>query len=96
MMKIPDKSLFPGTGPAPKGNGMADRMKTQQGEWLSDVLSQGCGSCHQLGNKPTRIIEPKLGKFASSYDAWMHRMQIGPAAEIMVRNISAARFAASR
>jgi len=88
MMKIPDKSLFPGTGPAPKGNGMSDRVKTQ-GQWLSGILSQGCGSCHQLGNKPTRTIEPRLGKFASSYDAWLHRMQIGPAAEIMVRNISA-------
>jgi hypothetical protein len=88
MMKIPDKSLFPGTGPAPKGNGMSDKV-TSQGQWISNVVSQGCGSCHQLGNKPTRVIHQRLGKFPSSYDAWLHRMQIGPAAEIMVRNISA-------
>ena len=89
MMKIPDKSLFPGTGPAPKGNGMSDQVKTQ-GQWISNIVSQGCGSCHQLGNKPTRIIDQtKIGNFPSSYDAWLHRMQIGPAAEIMVRNISA-------
>ena len=85
MMKIPDKSLFPGTGP--KGNGMATNMRSQA-MWLANVKSQGCGSCHQLGNKPTRIIEAKLGKFDNSLSAWTYRMQVGPAAEIMVRNIS--------
>jgi hypothetical protein len=87
MMQIPDKSLFPGTGPAPNGNGMSDQVKSQ-GQWISNIVSQGCGSCHQLGNKPTRTIDSKLGKFPDSYSAWLHRMQIGPAAEIMVRNIS--------
>ncbi len=85
MMQIPDKSLFPGTGP--KGNGMATNMRSQA-MWLANIKSQGCGSCHQLGNKPTRVIDPKLGKFDSSLSAWTYRMQVGPAAEIMVRNIS--------
>jgi hypothetical protein len=84
MLRIPEKSLFPGTGP--KGNGMSERMRSQA-HWLANIKSQGCGSCHQLGNKPTRVIDPKLGKFASSFDAWMHRLQVGPAAEIMIRNI---------
>ena len=84
MMRIPDKSLFPGTGP--KGNGMATNMRSQA-MWLANIKSQGCGSCHQLGNKPTRVIDPKLGKFDSSLSAWTYRMQVGPAAEIMVRNI---------
>ena len=58
-----------------------------QAMWLANIKSQGCGSCHQLGNKPTRIIEAKLGKFDNSLSAWTYRMQVGPAAEIMVRNI---------
>jgi hypothetical protein len=84
MMKIPDKSLFPGTGP--KGNGMATNMRSQA-MWLANIKSQGCGSCHQLGNKPTRLIDAKLGKFDNSLSAWTYRMQVGPAAEIMIRNI---------
>ena len=84
MMRIPEKSMFPGTGP--KGNGMATNMRSQM-QWLAGVKSQGCGSCHQMGNKATRTIDPKLGKFENSFATWMHRMQVGPAAEIMVRNI---------
>jgi hypothetical protein len=84
MLKIPDKSLFPGTGPA--GNGMPQRIRSQS-QWLAGIKSQGCGSCHQMGNKPTRNIAESLGKFGSSYEAWMHRLQVGPAAEIMIRNI---------
>jgi hypothetical protein len=84
MLRIPDKSLFPGTGA--KGNGMSEALRSQM-QWLAVVKSQGCGSCHQLGNKPTRSIDPKLGKFESSFAAWMHRLQVGPAAEIMIRNI---------
>ena len=48
MMRIPEKSMFPGTGP--KGNGMATNMRSQM-QWLAGVKSQGCGSCHQMGNK---------------------------------------------
>ncbi len=84
MLRIPDKGLFPGTGP--KGNGMATNMRSQS-MWLANIKSQGCGSCHQLGNKPTRLIDPKLGKFENAFAAWTYRMQVGPAAEIMIRNI---------
>jgi hypothetical protein len=84
MMRIPEKNLFPGT--EPKGNGMSERVRSQP-QWLANIKSQGCGSCHQLGNKPTRVIDPKLGKFENSFAAWTYRMQVGPAAEIMIRNI---------
>jgi hypothetical protein len=84
MLRIPDKTLFPGTGP--RGNGMSEKMRSQM-QWLAVIKSQGCGSCHQLGNKATRRIDPKLGKFENSFAAWMHRLQVGPAAEIMIRNI---------
>jgi hypothetical protein len=84
MLKIPGKSLFPGTGGS--GNGMSERVRSQ-GQWLAGIKTLGCGSCHQIGNKPTRRISKDLGAFDSSYAAWMHRLQIGPAAEIMIRNI---------
>ena len=84
MLRIPDKRLFPGTGAG--GNGMSERVRSQ-GQWLAGIKMLGCGSCHQIGNKPTRQISKELGSFDSSYAAWMNRLQIGPAAEIMIRNI---------
>src|SRR5262249_30671174 len=74
MLRIPDKSLFPGTGAG--GNGMSERVRSQ-GQWLAGVKTLGCGSCHQIGNKPTRQISKELGSFDSSYAAWMRRLQIG-------------------
>ena len=73
MLKIPDKSLFPGKGDGPGGNGMSEKVKSQ-GQWLSTLKTHACNSCHQLGNKPTRTIEKELGQFNSSYDAWFHRV----------------------
>ena len=58
-----------------------------QGQWLSTLKTHACNSCHQLGNKPTRTISPALGKFENSFEAWSHRVQVGPAAETMVRDI---------
>jgi hypothetical protein len=84
MLAIPDKSLFPGTGP--DGNGMPAKVKSQ-GQWLAILKTHGCNSCHQLGNLPTRKISPNLGTFTSSFDAWLHRVQVGPSAESMVRAI---------
>jgi hypothetical protein len=84
MLQIPDKSLFPGTGSG--GNGMPVSIKSQ-GQWLTSLKTLGCNSCHQLGNKPTRTISKELGTFESSYAAWTHRIQVGPAAENMIRTI---------
>jgi hypothetical protein len=84
MLKIPDKSLFPGTGPS--GNGMPVSLKSQ-GQWLATLKTHACNSCHQIGNLPTRTISPALGHFESSFEAWSHRVQVGPAAETMVRDI---------
>src|SRR5438552_3043541 len=63
MLEIPDKSLFPGTGP--NGNGMPERIKSQ-GQWIATLKTHGCNSCHQVGNKPTRTISKALGEFDSS------------------------------
>src|SRR5207302_8313372 len=83
MLKIPDKSLFPGTGP--NGNGMPVAYKTQE-QWLNAVQLNGCGNCHQLGDKATREIPAALDvSRASSVDAWTRRLQSGPGGGSMVR-----------
>jgi hypothetical protein len=84
MLAIPDKSLFPGSGP--NGNGMPAKLKSQ-GHWLAVLKTHSCNSCHQIGNKATRTFSPALGSFANSVDAWQHRVQVGPSAESMVRGI---------
>ena len=53
MLKIPDKSEFPGTGP--KGNGIAPNQRSQH-QWLADVKSLGCLACHAMGTPGTRAI----------------------------------------
>ena len=60
MLEIPAKNLFPGTGP--NGNGMPAKLKSQ-GQWLAILKTDGCNSCHQLGDKATRTIPPALGTF---------------------------------
>jgi hypothetical protein len=85
MVKIPDKSLFPGTGD--KGNGIPEAFKTQD-QWLNFIKTNGCGNCHQMGNYATRTISEKLGKFESSQDAWSYRLSVGPAGHDMVRFIT--------
>src|SRR5262245_17185126 len=82
MLSIPDKSLFPGTGPG--GNGMPMAYKTQE-QWLNAVQLNGCGNCHQIGDKATREIPAALdmaGK--SSTEAWTRRLQSGPGGGSMV------------
>jgi hypothetical protein len=84
MLKIPDKSLFPGTGP--DGNGMPTAFKSQA-QWLNLVQLNGCGNCHQIGDKATRAMPEALGAFKSSVEAWTRRLQSGPGGNAMVRNI---------
>src|SRR2546425_2617070 len=85
MLKIPDKSEFPGTGE--KGNGMPEKLKSQ-GQWLAGIKTHGCNSCHQLGNKATRTIPKQLGHFDSHLEAWQRRVLSGQASEVMLRNIT--------
>src|SRR6186713_2751210 len=46
LMRIPEKSEFPGTGP--EGNGIGTAMRSQA-EWLRELKSGTCLACHQLG-----------------------------------------------
>ena len=87
MLRIPAKNEFPGTGPKPGGNGMATKMQSQQ-QWLDVVKTDGCFTCHQLGDAATRNIEKSLGQFESSAAAWEHRIQVGQAANGMIGAIN--------
>ena len=58
-----------------------------QGQWLDIIKTDGCYTCHQLGDKATRTLSPDLGKFESSADAWERRIQSGQAGTNMVTNI---------
>jgi hypothetical protein len=83
MLKVPDKSEFPGTGAS--GNGINTAMKSQ-GQYLDMVRTDGCVGCHQLGNKATRTISEALGHFNSGYEGWIRRIQSGQASTNMVNN----------
>jgi len=85
MLHIPPKGDFPGTGPS--GNGMDAKMKSQQ-QWLDLVKTDGCFTCHQLGDAATRNIEKQLGHFDSPAAAWEYRIQVGQAADNMIGSIN--------
>src|SRR5437660_12936955 len=84
MLKVPDKSEFPGTGPS--GNGIPVALKSQA-QWLDVVKTNGCYTCHQLGNKATRTIPKQLGHFTSSTEAWARRIVSGQAMTQMTNNL---------
>src|SRR5260370_19584118 len=73
MVKIPDKSLLPGTGP--DGNGISPKIKTQQ-DWI-DTIKNSCQSCHALGSQGVRRIPKAWGHFDNSVQAWTQRLQAG-------------------
>jgi hypothetical protein len=84
MIQPPVEASFPGTGPT--GNGVNPNMKSQ-GQFLDVVKTNGCVTCHQLGNKATRTIPTSLGKFASGHEAWTRRIQSGQASTNMVNTV---------
>ena len=84
MLNIPPKSDFPGTGI--NGNGISENIKSQE-QWLDLVKTDGCFTCHQLGDKPTREISKAIGEFTHSIDAWDRRIQSGQAGGNMTRTI---------
>ena len=84
LLRVPDKSEFPGTGPA--GNGIAPGM-ANQGQWLRNLKSGTCWACHALGSKGTRELPPNLGTFPSSAAAWERRLQSGQAGAQMINGL---------
>ena len=71
LIEPPKPHEFPGTGA--EGNGINPALKSQD-EFISIIKS--CERCHQLGTKATRTI-PDRDKFASSIEAWDHRVRRG-------------------
>ena len=84
LLRVPDKSEFPGTGP--KGNGIPENMKSQ-GQWLHLLKTDSCWSCHQMGDKATREIPKSLGHFDSSTAAWARRLLSGQAGNNMINGL---------
>jgi hypothetical protein len=80
MLKIPPESEFGGNGDIPAG--MTRR------HWLNAMKNNGCIGCHQLGQESTRTFPETLGKFESSEEAWMRRVQSGQAGESMVNQLA--------
>ena len=85
LLRAPDKSEFPGTGP--KGNGISPDMKSQA-HWLRNVKSGSCWACHGLGTKATREIPASLGSFPSSVAAWERRILSGQAGGSMASGMA--------
>jgi hypothetical protein len=52
--------------------------------YLASMKNLSCVGCHQLGDKATRTLSPKLGNFKSSHEAWIRRIQSGQAGSGMV------------
>jgi hypothetical protein len=85
MLRVPDKSEFPGTGA--DGNGINPALRSQE-QWLDIVKTNGCYTCHALGNKATRTISPTLRESAkSSEGVWQRRIQSGQALTQMTTNL---------
>ena len=85
LLRVPDKSEFPGTGA--KGNGIPDNVKSQ-GQWLHVLKTDSCWSCHQLGDKATREIPKNLGHFDSTTAAWSRRLMSGQAGNNMINGLA--------
>ncbi|HYR91275.1 MAG TPA: carboxypeptidase-like regulatory domain-containing protein [Terriglobia bacterium] len=94
MIRIPDKSEFPGTGPS--GNGIQAVMKNQH-YWI-DTLKNSCQSCHALGSKGIRTFVSEWGpsekSIQASIQAWAHRLEAGQARTNMAVTLN--RFGAQK
>ncbi len=80
MLKIPEASEFGGKSAIPG--------KITQTAWLNLMKNNGCVGCHQLGQLSTRTfprnVPHPLGKFATSADGWLRRVQSGQSGESML------------
>jgi hypothetical protein len=86
LMKVPDKSEFPGTGDM--GNGISQGM-LNQAMWLRSLKSGGCTACHGFGSKAMREIPKVLGSFPNSAAAWERRVLSGQAGAGMSNGLNA-------
>ena len=85
LIKVPEKSEFPGTGPS--GNGINPNLKSQA-EWLRIMKTDSCESCHQIGSKGTREIPALFNSLPTSVAKWERRIQSGQAGSAMTGGIN--------
>ncbi|MGZ8268141.1 MAG: carboxypeptidase-like regulatory domain-containing protein, partial [Burkholderiales bacterium] len=79
MLRIPEAAEF--------GKGI-ENVKTQA-EWLNVVKTNGCVTCHQMGNAATRTLPLAYAHIKPSQEAWSRRilsgMRNGPTAASTIR-----------
>jgi hypothetical protein len=68
--------------PKPEEVASVPGKRNEYAMWLKNM---GCVGCHQMGNLATRTIPASLGRFESSHDAWIRRIQSGQAGSQMLR-----------
>jgi len=85
LLKVPEKSEFPGTGPS--GNGVSPNMRAQD-QWTHLIKTDSCESCHQLGNQYTRTIPALFSSLDSPALKWARRVQSGQAGNAMTGGLS--------
>src|SRR6266536_1761200 len=81
LLRPPAKEEFPGTGPT--GNGISPAMKTQA-QFLWQIKSGTCLSCHALGTRGTRELPEALRTLGSTEKAWERRLMSGQAGGNMI------------
>src|SRR5689334_14057210 len=84
LLRVPDKSQFPGTGP--EGNGLSPNVKSQA-DFIRTIKSGTCMSCHQLGSIGTRRVPDAFRSLPSSFAQWERRVQSGQAGAQMTAAI---------
>jgi hypothetical protein len=78
LFEPPAAKDFPGTGPAPEGNGLGKAMLTQN-HYINSLKSD-CNFCHQLGNEETRTVDHVLKakpELKTHAEAWEWRLGTG-------------------
>ena len=82
MLRVPEERDF-----APGGKGAVAKVGSQP-EWLNVVKTNGCVTCHQMGNKATRTLPREFAHINSSTDAWAQRVLAGQAKTQMVNALA--------
>jgi hypothetical protein len=82
LLEVPKKDEFPGTA----ANGISPTIKSQA-QWLDVIKTDGCETCHQLGNEYTRTI-PAMFSTLDPAQAWLRRVQSGQAGGLMMNALT--------
>ena len=70
MLKIPEPGEFAA------GGGKISKVRSQP-EWLNIVKTNGCVTCHQMGNQATRAMPQAFAHLNPSTEAWSRRILSG-------------------